>query len=182
MKLHIVQGERELAADCRSLANFEIKKIPPMQAGMARVAVTFRLDADGLLTVLAEEKFTGEKQEIIVKPSYGLDEEEVKKMLLESLENSKSDIAARLLVQTINETNRDITIIKKDLKTYSGEDKKLIEEKLTNLENLIRENSSRDSILKAKEEMEKAAENLILEKVNAVLEKGIVGKNVEQVQ
>ena len=78
IKLHIVQGERELAGDCRSLAEFEIKNIPPMKAGLARVAVTFRVDADGLLTVIAEEKITKAKQEIIVKPTYGLDENEVK--------------------------------------------------------------------------------------------------------
>ncbi len=181
MKLHIVQGERELAADCRSLANFEIKKIPAMKAGLARVAVTFKIDADGLLTVSAEEKFTGEKQEILVKPSYGLSEDEVKKMLLDSLQNSKADISNRLLIQTITDSNHDIAILQKDLEKYVGEDKKLIAEKIQNLENLIKEKASRDMILEAKEEMEKAAENLILEKVNAVLDKGIVGKRIDVV-
>jgi len=110
MKLHIVQGERELASNCRSLAEFEIKKIPAMKAGLARVAVTFKIDADGLLTVSAEEKFSKEKQEIIVKPSYGIDENEVRKMLFDSLQNSKADITQRLLVQTIVEANHDIDI------------------------------------------------------------------------
>lgn len=181
MRLHIVQGERELAADCRSLANFEIKKIPAMKAGLARVAVTFKIDGDGLLTVSAEEKFTGEKQEILVKPSYGLSEDEVKKMLLDSLQNSKADISNRLLIQTITDSNHDIMILQKDLEKYVGEDKKLIAEKIQNLENLIKEKASRDRILEAKEEMEKAAENLILEKVNAVLDKGIVGKRIDVV-
>jgi molecular chaperone HscA len=181
MKLHIVQGERELAADCRSLANFEIKKIPAMKAGLARVAVTFKIDGDGLLTVSAEEKFTGEKQEILVKPSYGLSEDEVKKMLLDSLQNSKTDISNRLLIQTITDSNHDITILQKDLEKYVGEDKKLIAEKIQNLENLIKEKASRDMILEAKEEMEKAAENLILKKVNAVLDQGIVGKRIDAI-
>ena len=181
MKLHIVQGERELAADCRSLANFEIKKIPAMKAGLARVAVTFKIDGDGLLTVSAEEKFTGEKQEILVKPSYGLSEDEVKKMLLDSLQNSKADISNRLLIQTITDSNHDITILQKDLEKYAGDDKKLIAEKIQNLKNLIKEKASRDMILEAKEEMEKAAENLILKKVNAVLDKGIVGKRIDAV-
>ena len=181
MKLHIVQGERELAADCRSLANFEIKKIPAMKAGLARVAVTFKIDGDGLLTVSAEEKFTGEKQEILVKPSYGLSEDEVKKMLLDSLQNSKADISNRLLIQTITDSNHDITILQKDLEKYAGEDQKLIAEKIQNLENLIKEKASRDMILEAKEEMEKAAENLILKKVNAVLDKGIVGKRIDAI-
>ncbi len=181
MKLHIVQGERELAADCRSLANFEIKKIPAMKAGLARVAVTFKIDGDGLLTVSAEEKFTGEKQEILVKPSYGLSEDEVKKMLLDSLQNSKADISNRLLIQTITDSNHDITILQKDLEKYAGEDQKLIAEKIQNLENLIKEKASRDMILEAKEEMEKAAENLILKKVNAVLDQGIVGKRIDAI-
>ncbi|MBU6141176.1 MAG: Hsp70 family protein [Proteobacteria bacterium] len=181
MKIHIVQGERELALDCRSLAHFEIKKIPAMKAGLARVAVTFKIDADGLLTVSAEEKFTGEKQEILVKPSYGLNEDEVKKMLIDSLQNSKADIANRLLIQAITDSNHDITILKKDLEKYVGEDKKLIAEKIENLEKLIADKASRDLILEAKEEMEHAAENLILEKVNAVLDRGIVGKKVDQV-
>ncbi len=181
MKLHIVQGERELAADCRSLANFEIKKIPAMKAGLARVAVTFKIDGDGLLTVSAEEKFTGEKQEILVKPSYGLSEDEVKKMLLDSLQNSKADISNRLLIQTITDSNHDIMILQKDLEKYAGEDKKLIAEKIQNLENLIKEKASRDMILEAKEEMEKAAENLILKKVNAVLDQGIVGKRIDAI-
>ena len=181
MKLHIVQGERELAADCRSLANFEIKKIPAMKAGLARVAVTFKIDGDGLLTVSAEEKFTGEKREILVKPSYGLSEDEVKKMLLDSLQNSKADISNRLLIQTITDSNHDITILQKDLEKYAGEDQKLIAEKIQNLENLIKEKASRDMILEAKEEMEKAAENLILKKVNTVLDQGIVGKRIDAI-
>lgn len=181
MKLHIVQGERELASDCRSLANFEITGIPKMKAGLARVAVTFKIDADGLLTVSAEEKFTGEKQEIIVKPSYGLDENEVKEMLLDSLKNSKADISNRLLIETITEANHDISILKKDLEKYEGEERGLIAEKIEILENHIEKRTSREDILAAKEEVEKAVENLILEKVNAVLNTGIVGKNVDNV-
>ena len=100
-------------------------------------------------------------------------------MLLDSLQNSKADISNRLLIQTITDSNHDITILQKDLEKYAGEDKKLIAEKIQNLENLIKEKASRDMILEAKEEMEKAAENLILEKVNAVLDKGIVGKRID---
>ncbi|MBM3579651.1 MAG: Fe-S protein assembly chaperone HscA [Alphaproteobacteria bacterium] len=178
MKLHIVQGERELAKDCRSLAEFEIKKIPAMKAGLARIAVSFKVDADGLLTVSAQEKFTGERQEIVVRPSYGLSEEEVKKMLLASLENSKADIAARLLAQTITEANQEIAILKNDLATYSGDDKKMITEKLSLLENMIAEKSSREAILRAKEALEKTAENLVLQKLNSVLSENLIGKKI----
>lgn len=183
MKLHIVQGEREFAKDCRSLAEFEIKKIPAMKAGLARVAINFKVDADGLLTVSATEKFSGKKQEIIVKPSYGLDEREIKKMLLDSLQNSKKDISERLLAQTIVEANHDIEIIKNDLKNseIATEEKKLISDKLEILEDLIDKKADREDILQAQEQLVKATENLILQKVNAVLKEKISGKKVDEV-
>jgi len=184
MKFHIVQGERELAIDCRSLAEFEIKNIPAMKAGLARVAVTFKVDADGLLTVTAEEKITNAKQEIIVKPSYSLNENEIKKMLLDSLKNSKSDVENRLLIQTIIEANKDMMIIKKDLENSSAIDekeKKLISEKLENLEKLISKKTSRDAIILAQQELGKAAENLVLRKVNAVLNAKITGKKIDEI-
>jgi molecular chaperone HscA len=183
MKFHIVQGERELASDCRSLAEFEIKNIPMMKAGLARVAVTFKVDADGLLTVSAEEKITKEKQEIEVRPSYSLDENEIRKMLLDSLKNSQSDIENRLLIETIVEANKDIAIIKKDLAnsidSTPQDERKLIEEKLKILEKLIAEKTSRDSIILAQQEFGKAAENLVLRKVNAVLNEKIAGKKID---
>lgn len=189
MKLHVVQGERELASDCRSLGEFEIKNIPAMKAGLARVAITFKIDADGLLTVLAEEKITKQKQEIIVKPSYGIDEIEVKKMLLDSLKNSQVDIEKRLLVEAINDAQKDAIIIKNDLENWSQfgvefvdeNEKKLIEKSLQDLEKTIAAKASRDSILKAQEQLQKSAENLILKKVNAALNQKITGKKVDEV-
>ncbi len=181
MKFHVVQGERELSKDCRSLANFEIKNIPAMKAGMARVAVTFKIDADGLLTVTAEEKFTKIKQEIEVRPTYSLGEDEVKKMLLDSLKNSQADIENRLLIEAATEATQDAVIIKKDLENFVGTEKNLIAEKLKNLENAIKEKTSRDAILLAQMELGKAAENLVLEKVNAVLKEKIAGKKVDEV-
>jgi molecular chaperone HscA len=185
MKLHIVQGERELSKDCRSLAEFEIKNIPAMKAGLARVLVTFKIDADGLLTVSAEEKFTGQKQEITVKPSFGLDENEVKKMLLDSLKNSQADIANRLLIEARNASLKDITIVKQDLEKFSDSltenEKKLIKENLHILENLLAQKASRDAILEAQEQLSKSAENLVLTKVNAVLNEKIAGKSVDEI-
>ena len=185
MKLHIVQGERELAADCRSLASFEIKNITPMKAGLARVEVTFKVDADGLLTVTAFDKTTKEKQEIEVRPSYSLGQEEIKKMLLDSLQNSQADIENRLLIQTIVEAEKDALIIKQDLEnpavSIPPDEKKLIAEKILILEKLIAEKSSRDLILEAQKQLEKASENLILQKVNLVLKEKITGKKVNQI-
>ena len=185
MKFHIVQGERELASDCRSLANFEIKGIPPMKAGLARVQITFRVDADGLLTATAEEKITKVKQEIEVRPTYSLEESEIKKMLLDSLKNSQIDIENRLLIEAATEANQDAVIIKNDLKNSANvideNERKIITEKLENLEKLITEKTSRDAILLAQNELSKAAENLVLQKVNAVLKEKIAGKKVDEV-
>jgi len=104
--LHIVQGERELAADCRSLARFTLKGIPPMPAGMARLEVTFRVDADGLLGVTAREQTTGVEQKVEVKPSYGLTDEQVEDMLLAALDHGEEDLERRRLVEARVEGER----------------------------------------------------------------------------
>ncbi|MBU6339368.1 MAG: Fe-S protein assembly chaperone HscA [Rickettsiales bacterium] len=182
MQLHIVQGERELAEDCRSLARFEIKNIPAMKAGFARVAITFKVDADGLLTVLAEEKLTGEKQEIIVKPTYGLSEENIKKLLLESQENAKSDIEKRLLAKAVLDAKQDITILQNDLKNFkdliSKEEKNKIEQAILSLEELFKKQNNRKEITAAIHELEQVAENFILQKVNSIVNKNLAGKKV----
>jgi molecular chaperone HscA len=100
MKLHIVQGEREMVQDCRSLAEFELHGIPPLPAGVARIEVCFTLDADGLLTVSASEKMTGISQHIEVKPSYGLSEEEIKEMIFSSYHHAEEDYSKKIWAET----------------------------------------------------------------------------------
>src|SRR5439155_12234377 len=97
-EIHVLQGERELAQDCRSLARFTLKGIPPMPAGLARLEVTFRVDADGLLSVAAKEITTGVEQKVEVKPSYDLTDEEVENMLLAALDHGEEDLARRRLI------------------------------------------------------------------------------------
>jgi molecular chaperone HscA len=104
--IHVVQGERELAADCRSLAHFTLKGIPPMAAGMAKLEVTFKVDADGLLSVNAKELTTGVEQTIGVKPSYGLDDAAVEKMLLDALDHGEDDLRKRRLAENRVEAGR----------------------------------------------------------------------------
>ena len=105
-ELHVVQGERELASDCRSLAKFTLKGIPPMPAGLARLEVSFRVDADGILHVTARETTTGIEQNVQVKPTYGLDDAQVEQMLLDALEHGEQDLEARRLAESRVEAER----------------------------------------------------------------------------
>ena len=184
MKFHVVQGERELAKDCRSLANFEVKGIPPLLAGKAKVAVTFKVDADGLLTVIAEEKTTNQKQEIIVKPSFGLDDNDTRKMLLDSLQHSKEDISNRLLIEKITEASKDLELLQQDLLEFgyliSEEERKKIEVAIANLKEKLEQKESREEIKNSHEKLVEISENLILEKVNLAIEKKVSGKNLNE--
>jgi len=106
MDIHVVQGEREKVEHCKSLARFKLRGIPALGAGIARVQVTFQLDADGLLTVTAKEQATGVTQSIEVKPSYGLTDNEVEEMLLASIDNAEADITERLVIEKRVEARR----------------------------------------------------------------------------
>ena len=114
--IHVLQGERELAADCRSLARFRLRGIPPMPAGLPRIEVRFQIDANGILSVGARELRTGIEQTIEVKPSYGLTDEEVERMLIESFEHAEADFEARLLIEARNEAETVIHATEKSLR------------------------------------------------------------------
>jgi molecular chaperone DnaK len=114
--VHVLQGERELASDCRSLARFKLRGIPPMPAGLPRIEVRFQIDANGILSVSAREQRTEVEQAIEVKPSYGLTEDEVERMLIESFEHAEADFEARLLIEARNEAESVVHATEKSLR------------------------------------------------------------------
>ncbi len=185
IKLHILQGERELAKDNRSLAEFEIKNLPLLKAGLPKIAVTFKIDADGLLTASAKEEITGQIQEIAVKPSYGLESEEIKRMLLESLKNATTDMTARLLAASIVAAKQDIAVLENDLKEYanliSAEEEKSITKQLLKLKDLVTNSSDRDLIINEGKALEKLSANFILKKINQNLNAKLAGKKIDEV-
>ena len=119
MTIHVVQGERELVADCRSLAKFTLRGIPPMVAGAARIRVTFQIDADGLLSVSAREQTTGVQAQIEVKPSYGLDDETITRMLSDSISHAGGDAAARARAEAVVEAESLIDAVEAALELDS---------------------------------------------------------------
>jgi len=111
--IHVLQGERELAKDCRSLARFDLKNIPPMVAGLPRIEVKFLIDANGILHVSAREQRSGQAAEVEVKPTYGLTDEQVETMILDSFDNAEQDITARQLIEARNEANTILEAVTK---------------------------------------------------------------------
>ena len=120
LALHVVQGERDLVADCRSLARFELRGIPPMAAGVARIRVTFTVDADGLLNVSAKEQLSGVEARIDVKPSYGLDDSQIAQMLKDSFSTAQQDMQARALVEARVDADRLLLATRSALAADAG--------------------------------------------------------------
>jgi molecular chaperone DnaK len=115
--IHVLQGERELAKDCRSLARFDLKNIPPMVAGLPRIEVKFLIDANGILHVSAREQRSGQEAQVEVKPTYGLTDEQVETMILDSFDNAESDITARQVIEAQNEAQTILDATEKGKKT-----------------------------------------------------------------
>jgi molecular chaperone HscA len=181
MSFHVVQGERELVADCRSLARFELKGIPPMVAGAGRVRVTFQVDADGLLSVSAQEKTTGAEASVTVKPSYGLGDSDIERMLRDSYEHAREDMHARALNEHRVDAQRllDATrsAIAEDGSLLNPEERSEIDEKIAGLDKVL---SARDprAIKVASDALNKATEEFAARRMNAGVRRALAGKNV----
>ncbi|MGK3968819.1 Fe-S protein assembly chaperone HscA [Sorangium sp. So ce118] len=183
--LHIVQGERELAADCRSLARFVLKGIPPMPAGMARLEVTFRVDADGLLGVTARELTTGVEQKVEVKPSYGLTDEEVENMLLAALDHGEEDLIRRRLVEARVEGERVAMATRKalsaDADLLGPGEREAIEGALSALDAAIR--GEKPGLIQARTEaLDEATRAWAGRRMDRAVARAIAGKQVEDVE
>lgn len=184
MKLHIVQGERELASDCRSLANFEIKNIPPLKAGIARIRITFQVDADGLLTVKAEELITGQIQIIEVKPTYNLDQNQIKEILIKSNQAAKDDMQKRLLIESKVEGERNIlaiqAAIKEDGNLLKESEIKEIETQIIKLQKEI-SSDNYIKIVKESEILEDLIKDFAGRKMDKYIGQSLTGKKVEDI-
>lgn len=183
MSIHVLQGEREMVAQNRSLARFNLTNIPPLKAGLAKIRVTFTVDADGLLTVSAEELTTGQKQDVAVKPSYGIDEARMMHMLRESMAHAEEDITTRLLQEA--KVEADIAIraceaaLIEDGAFLDAAERKKIDDALESAKTAASE-ADRDTIDQAVMALDKAAEHFAEERVNNALRKNYAGHNVEK--
>ena len=188
--VHVLQGERELAADCRSLARFRLRGIPPMPAGMPRIEVRFQIDANGILSVSARELRTSVEQTVEVKPSYGLTDQEVERMLIESFEHAEADIEARLLIDARNEAETVIHATEKSLRrpdfeklaseVFEPGERERIDTALIDARRAIA-GADRDRIHRTTEGLNQATRHLAEVVMNRSVREALAGKNVKDV-
>ena len=184
MSIHVVQGERELVADCRSLARFELRGIPPMAAGSGRVQVTFKVDADGLLSVSARETTTGVEAEVSIKPSYGLTDSEVEQMLRDSIDHAEEDMQARILAEVRVDADQTIDALVSALDA-DGE-RFLIEEEKDRLVAAIqslrtlREGHDAEAIKQSIDALNTLSEPFAAQRMNAGIQEALAGHNIDE--
>ncbi len=185
MKIHVVQGEREKAEDCRSLANFTLRGIPPMVAGAARIRVSFTIDADGLLTVAAKELTSGTEAQVEVKPSYGLEFEEIERMVAASMEHARADITERLLIEARVEAERVIgdvsAAMHADAALLKPGEGAMVEAQISRLRNAIA-GENRERIDHESHQLNALVGPFAERRMNAAIASALAGKNVDEVE
>ncbi|HMC48168.1 MAG TPA: Fe-S protein assembly chaperone HscA [Caballeronia sp.] len=184
MAIHVVQGERELVSDCRSLARFELRGIPAMAAGAARIRVTYQVDADGLLSVFAREQLSGVEASVVVKPSYGLADDDVARMLEESFTTAEVDMRARALREAQVDAQRLVEASQAAL----GVDGELLDEaERTNIDALIVKlaavtgGDSVDAIETATKELAAATDEFAARRMNKSIRRALAGRRLDEV-
>jgi len=184
MSIHVVQGERDLVSDCRSLARFELRGIPPMVAGAARIRVTFQVDADGLLHVSAREESTGVEASVSVKPSYGLSDEEVAQMLAAGMAHAGSDAHAR----AVREEQVDLRQLVESVEAAIASDGDLLsDDERTTINSLIKRAGrvlamdDVDTLRKAREELAAATDSFAARRMDRSIRAALSGKTLDEV-
>jgi molecular chaperone HscA len=181
MSIHVVQGERELVSDCRSLARFELKGIPPMVAGAARIRVAFQVDADGLLSVTAKEGTSGVEASVTVKPSYGLGDADIERMLRDSFEHAREDTHARALAeqrvdgQRLIEATRSALVA--DAKLLNAEERAAIDAAIASLEKLLPGTEHR-AIRQAVEALNRATDEFAARRMDEGIKRALAGRRI----
>jgi len=183
MTVHVLQGERELVSDCRSLGKFTLHEIPPMVAGAARIRVTFQVDADGLLSVTAREETTGVESGIQIKPSYGLTDTEIEQMLRDSLAHAKEDVEARNLREQQVEADRVIEAIQaalqQDADLLSSEEYSAVEAAIKKL-NEVRQGQNHNLIKQTIDQVNQLTTEFAARRMDQSIKKALSGHNVNE--
>ena len=184
MTIHVVQGERELVSDCRSLAKFTLRGIPPMAAGAARIRVTFQVDADGLLSVSAQEQSTGVQAQIEVKPSYGLDDDTITQMLKDSMSNAAEDMAARARAEAVVEaeslTDAVNAALELDSDLLDAEELAQIQQDIADLQGRLKYGNAED-IRAAVAKLSRSTDNFAAKRMNRNIQRALTGQSVDNI-
>ena len=184
MTIHVVQGERELVSDCRSLAKFTLRGIPPMAAGAARIRVTFQVDADGLLSVSAQEQSTGVQAQIEVKPSYGLDDDTITQMLKDSMSNAAEDMAARARAEAVVEaeslTDAVNAALELDSDLLDAEELQQIQQDIADLQGRLK-NGNAEDIRAAVAKLSRSTDNFAAKRMNRNIQRALTGQSVDNI-
>jgi len=185
LAITVVQGERELVQDCRSLGKFELRGIPPMAAGAARIRVTFQVDADGLLSVSAMEQGSGVQASINIKPSYGLTDAEITRMLQDGFASAKEDLLSRSLREEQVNAQRLLdavqTALNSDRGLLSEQEQAAVDQEMATLERILKEETDSAVLRKAVDHAAKATDEFAQKRMNASIQKALAGKNVAEI-
>ena len=185
LSLHIVQGERDLVKDCRSLARFELRGIPPMAAGSARIRVTFTVDADGLLSVSAMEQGSGVQASIDIKPSYGLTDAEIARMLKDGFASAKIDLLARSLREEQVNAQRLLDAVQaaldSDRDLLNEQEQSAVDQEMAILLKTLQEETDSAVLRKAVDHAAKATDEFAQMRMNASIKRALAGKNVAEI-
>ena len=185
LALHVVQGERDLVQDCRSLARFELRGIPPMAAGAARIRVTFTVDADGLLNVSAREQISGVEAQIDVKPSYGLSDEQIAQMLQDSFSTAEADVKARALVEARIDADRVLlatqSALAADAALLAESERAEIDALMLSLRGIAANSVDAAAIEAATKALADGTEAFAAARMNAGIQRALAGKSLESI-